>query len=298
MRYYGRTVNPTLKFPRGLQVLAAERRVRIVELLQHRSSVDTGSLCGLFSTTRETIRTDLKLLEIEGLLRRTRGGAVANAVAPVSENPFLFRSGQQQEAKRTIGRAASALIRSGDSVALDGSTTSLWVAKSIPSDLPVTVLTNSVPIIQELLGKAAKIVVCSGGTLRPRSLVFVGKMAERAFRDYHVDKLFVGTRGVTLEPGLTDSYEPEVDVKRAMLESAGEVVLVADASKFGYVGFIKVAPLSAVHTIITDSSIPPETVESYRSLGINLLIACQCGTDDARDGRALIPHSDGHGEGL
>lgn len=252
-------------------MLAAERRVSIARRVEQFGSVRVSELASTFGVTEETIRRDLEELEREGILRRTYGGAVrANGTG--FELSFAQREEKNRELKERIARAAAALVEEGDTIALDASTTALRFARLLPQGR-YTVLTNSVQVVLELAHRPGVTVMSTGGTLRETALSFVGPLAERAVQEYHVDKVFLSCKGVTLEHGLTDSNELEVMLKKRMVGAAREVIALIDSTKFGYVGFATIAPVGAVHKLVTDSGIPPEIRQALEEQGIEVIVA-------------------------
>jgi len=115
--------------------------------------------------------------------------------------------------------------------------------------------------------------VLTGWILRPSELSLTGHLAERAFQDFYVDKLFLGIGGISFDAGLTEFNLEDAQVKRAMLATAKERIVVADASKFGQIAFAAVAPLSAIHKIITDSSVDPDVVRHLQEMDIEVILA-------------------------
>lgn len=246
-----------------------DRKKEILRLLRRTGNVRVADLAEGFGVTEETVRRDLDQLEQEGHLRRVYGGAVA-AGGTGNEAPILEREGQSADLKRQIGRAAVALLRAGDTCMLDASTTALELARQMP-DVRMTVVTNSVPIVMALSGREHLTVIGVGGILRSRSLSFVGPLAEQTVRQYRVDKAFLSCSGLHPTGGLTDSNLLEVAVKQAMVESAREVIGLADSTKWGKAGFATFAPMASVHKVITDAGAPADLVSELRERGIEVI---------------------------
>ncbi len=249
-----------------------ERRHRILELIEKQGTVKVAQLCREFGVSDMTIRRDLAELERAGLVRRVYGGAIS-ARGRSYEPPFLTRSEKHREEKERIGLAASALIRDGDSIALDVGTTTLEIAKHLKDKQNLTVITNNLHIVSMLAHQPGIRLIVSGGILRPGELSLIGHLAEYAFQQFYVDKLFLGIGGIHFEAGLTEFNLEDALVKRYMLKTAKECILVADASKFGQVAFAHVAPISAVHKIVTDRSVEPSIVERFRAMHIEILLS-------------------------
>ncbi len=253
-------------------MLSQERHQAILQLIEKQGAVKVADLCHRFGVSDMTIRRDLAELERAGLIRRVYGGAVS-ARGRSYEPPFLTRSGEYQAEKQRIGQAAAALIHDGDSLALDVGTTTLEVARHLKGKHNLTIVTNSLHIANVLADHPGMRLILTGGILRPNELSLIGHLAERAFQDFFVDKLFLGIGGVSFEAGLTEFNLEDALVKRAMLNMAKERILVADARKFGQVAFASVAPLSAIHKIITDTSLDVTIVKRLQEMNIEVILA-------------------------
>ncbi|KKO53421.1 DeoR/GlpR family DNA-binding transcription regulator [Paenibacillus sp. DMB20] len=256
-------------------MLVAERYEKIVQLVNERGSIRVTELSEICGVTEETIRRDLDRLEQSGRLRRSHGGAVSIKDLPPSgrsqpEIPFTEREIMHAEEKQRIAEEAVKLIEPYQRILLDASSTAWYMARLIP-DFPLTVLTNSIKAAAELGGKEKIEVISTGGIMAHRSLSFVGPIAERALDSYHVDKAFVSFKGVHLERGLSESNELQARIKHKMVGIADQVVLLADASKFGAQAFKQVADLSCIHTIITDARLTPEDAAPYKERGIEVI---------------------------
>lgn len=253
-------------------MLVAERRAAIIKKLEAHGSVRVSDLSAQFGVTEETIRRDLEELERQKVLKRTYGGAV-KATGTGIELPYAKRREKNAAEKAKIAKAAVALIEDGDTVSLDASTTVLRLCQEMHRLSRLTVLTNSIQVLLELAGRPGFNVIGTGGTLRETALSFVGPLAERAVAEYHVDKAFISCKGISLEGGVTDSNELEVELKKVMVRSAERVIVLADHTKFGYIGFARIATLDAVDTVVTDDGIDPKEVEPLREAGIRVIIA-------------------------
>jgi DeoR/GlpR family transcriptional regulator of sugar metabolism len=223
-----------------------------------------------------TARRDLRELDREGLLQRVHGGAVSN-LGRSYEPPYNLRSTQGTKAKQLIGAAAAAFITDGDSIGLDVGTTTLEIARALHDKQNVTILTSSLPIANEIamnlsLGSQARLIL-TGGILRAGELSMVGHVAERLFKEMHVDKAFVGVGGLDLENGLTEFNLEDTLVKRALLDSAMKRIVVADGTKLGRTTFVSIAPLNMIDVVITDASAPPEVVEGLIERQIDVIVA-------------------------
>jgi DeoR/GlpR family transcriptional regulator of sugar metabolism len=187
-----------------------------------------------FGVSAMTARRDLADLERRGIARRTHGGAVL-PTASAHEDSFARRLTVDTAAKQRLAGVATESLSSGETVFLDSSTTSYFVARRmIESGLAATVLTNSLPIMELLFEEGRNLELISmGGSLRRLTRSFVGPAAVRTIQTYFADRLFLSVKGITEAGALTDADPLEAEVKRTMIEQAGESTVLVDASKFG-----------------------------------------------------------------
>jgi DeoR/GlpR family transcriptional regulator of sugar metabolism len=250
---------------------AEERLESILTAVGSHTSVSVSDLAQRLRVTAMTVRRDLDVLERKGLLRRVRGGAVS-AQGRSYEPPLLARARNHLEEKRRIGAAAAALVKDGDSIAIDVGTTTIEVARHLVGRRNLTVITPSVHVAAALGEQAGIRLILTGGVLRPGEFSLVGNVAERALREFFVDRLFLGIGGVDFDAGLTEFNVEDAQVKRAMIAGAKEVVVVADASKFGTVALAAVAGLHVVQRVITDARARRDTVSRLESMGIDVAV--------------------------
>ncbi len=231
-----------------------------------------------YGVSEMTIRRDLKVLEDNGVIKRTYGGAVRWPAVQI-EPPLLARDKRVPLAtsqKTRIARyAAQNLVESGAIFILEGGTTATAMAPYLADQDDLTVVTNGLATAEELRRHMpwSATVLCPGGILRPDSCTFVGPITERFFREFHAHRLFLSATGLTLREGVTDPNILEIQVKRAMAGSAQAVVLLMDSSKFGVRSLMKVIDWSEVHTLVTDDGAPAEMLDSLRGHGVKVIIA-------------------------
>lgn len=239
-------------------MFAVERQKRILELLEENGAVWVGRLAEELNVTEETVRRDLEKLEAAEALVRTHGGAV-----PISENNQELSLDKRKklnvEAKALLAKEAVKHIVSGDTVFLDASTTTYYIAKEIKNLKNVTVVTNSLRVVNELAGHKDIRVICVGGMAGANQSV-VGSMAENNIRNnYFANKLFFSSRGIN-RSGILDSNEQECFIKINMLKNADKKYYVFDKSKYGKVGFVKLADFSEIDFVITEKNTMDEKV--------------------------------------
>jgi DeoR/GlpR family transcriptional regulator of sugar metabolism len=222
-----------------------------------------------------SIRRDLQHLENLGKLRRVYGGAIT--IPPRSYGGLLAsRYSLHREKKERIGRAAAELIHKGDRIILDSGTTPLEVARHINSDLLVsgslTVIAASIPILTEIGTCPGIHLIMLGGIFLPDYQVLVGPQTVEQLKGLYVDKLFLGSDGLTFTNGITTANVLEAEVDRAMVNVASEVIVVADSSKINSIGLVTIMPLTKIDKLITDTDAPPDFVTALQEYGVNVLL--------------------------
>ena len=241
------------------------RKQHILTTLAQQRSVAVADLARHLQTTPLTIRRDLTLLAGQGLVVRTHGGAVLPSVArhPVA---FAHKAASHLPQKEYICRLAAGYVRDGDTLFLDcGSTTVLLC--SLIRHLRVRVVTNSLPVVSELAGSAAQLVLV-GGEVDGERQAMHGAMAVEQLRRYTVDKAFVGVDGLSLARGLSANGEAEASISQAAMAGARHVYLLCDSSKLEQDKYVQFASLTAIGTLITDRQAPAGLLARYREAGV------------------------------
>lgn len=256
--------------PQGTQdtvvMYAPERHQEILARARADGRVDVASLAAELDVTPETVRRDLTALERMGVVRRVHGGAIP--VERLGFEPALAdREHMFAAEKDRIAKAALEELPDGGSLILDAGSTTGRLADLLPADRELIVVTHSLPIAMTLAGRPNVTLHLVGGTLRGRTLASVGVWAERSLQDVRVDVAFLGTNGLTVEDGLTTPDLAEAMVKRALVAAARRTVVLADRSKVGRSDMARVAPLSAVDAVVTDSGIDGELAEEIEAAG-------------------------------
>ena len=227
-------------------MLAVDRRKKITELIQQNNSVIVPELAKLFDVTTETIRGDLEKLEKQEKLLRTHGGAV-----PIDDNkhePSLEKRKKiNVEGKGKVAAIAADLVSPGDTIFLDASTTTYYIARELKKMKNITVVTNSLDSIRELSQNPDIRLIGTGGMVGENAS-FVGSIAEDSVREKYVaDKIFFSSRGVTSELGVLDSNEQECAMKKCMMASSCKKIYVCERTKIGRIGFAKLASSRKTH---------------------------------------------------
>ena len=249
-----------------------ERLDQIEQVLQAQGRVSVSELCERFGVSAVTIRNDLTTLEQQGRLLRTHGGAMVRSDTSAEPLAFALRKDLHQAEKEQIGRAAAALVRDGESIALDASTTAWQIARQLKDRQELTVVTNGLFVALEFLNSPGVTVVMPGGSLRAASASLVGDQGACILERYHVQKGFFSGGGFTLEEGLTDTNQYEVELKQRMVERSKEVIAVVDSSKWGQVTFAALASADQLDLVIADEGAPTDMVAALRARHVEVLL--------------------------
>ena len=246
------------------------RKKIILNLLKDKDSVTIQEIVNECNVSEITIRRDLSELEGKGLLIRTHGGAIRNTAA---ENLFTFnnRMNLNKGKKEYICKIASKFINDNDIVFIDCGSTMSFLSKYISKKESLTVITNSLPIVSELINfDNIKLIIIGGEVLNERKATY-GRSAERSISHYHANKAFIGTDGLSLSNGLTSYDEKESLITLKMAENADEVFLLCDSTKIEKNSFVKVAPVSILSKVITDKDLNPKFISKYQKNNVILI---------------------------
>ncbi|HZG85631.1 DeoR/GlpR family DNA-binding transcription regulator [Paenibacillus sp.] len=250
-------------------MLAAERKLRIVEYVRQRKIATVAALAKEFNVHEATIRRDLMDIEQEGLLRRTHGGVIAEQWTH-DEPPFHEREQTRLEQKMEIGKLAASLVEDGEHIIIDSGTTTLHIAKNLVHRSNLTVVTNDINVAAELKDAPGVRVIMTGGELYPSSYMLNGMFTDYVLNSLHVQKAFIGIPAIHPKHGLMHPEAQLVPAKQCMIRAASEIVVVADDSKIGKISLHTVAPNSAIHTLITGKDAPEEELKTFRDYGITV----------------------------
>lgn len=250
-------------------MLAAERRKKIVDLVHSDKRVIVSDLSQMFDVTEETIRRDLEKLEKEGIVSRIYGGAMLNRHTN-EDLPFVTRNALNSEIKHQIAIKALNFINDGDTLMVDPSSTAFEFMKLIGNKNNLKIITNSINILHEFASSAMDI-TSTGGDLRHRSLSLVGPVAHETIQRYNVDTAVISCKGLDMVKGVTDSNEPECELKKYMLRQADKVILLADHTKFDKSAFVNLVGLSGIDYLITDRKPSDKWIEGLKQAKIGLI---------------------------
>ena len=248
-------------------MLAVERRNIILEKLQEDKRVVVSELSRYFSVSEETIRRDLEKLHKDGLAIKSYGGAILNEDTNI-DMPFNVRKKHNITGKQKIAEMISGLINDGEHIALDGSTTAVFIAKAIKEKENLTVVTNSVEILVELSDVAGWNVISTGGAIKEGYLALVGPRVLEVLASYNVDKAVLSCKGLDMEKGITDANELFSQVKQGMIRSAGQLILAVDHSKFNKTAFSKISDMKSADIVVTDEKPDEGWLDFFAAHGI------------------------------
>ncbi len=252
-------------------MLKSARQSQIRQIVEEQGQISVTELNEILEVSEATIRRDLEQLADEGWVQRTHGGALRLEPAPV-EPPILDRITEHAEEKMRIGRLAAGLVQEGDTIFLGSGSTVGAMTPHLLNMSGLTVITNSLPVVNQMALSTAEIIVI-GGMFRASEQSMVGHVAEQAIREFRADHAFMGIRGIDPVHGLTSDYLPEAVTDRAILGIAPNCVIVADYSKFDRVSSVFLAPVTSANIVITDDKTPSTTVSALREMGVEVRIS-------------------------
>jgi DeoR/GlpR family transcriptional regulator of sugar metabolism len=250
---------------------SAERRQEILKLIDESARVSVAELATHFGVSRASIRRDLNHLHRSGRLQRTYGGALG-ATLDTYEAPFDERKISYLAEKERIGKAAAQLICSGDTVFIDGGTTTECMTPYLGEKVQVTVVTYGLNIVNRLACFDNLTLIVIGGALHASSQTLTGILALSNMQAYNLrfDKAFVAAGGVSAEAGITNADLEQLPIKQRAVEAARETILLADSSKLGMVRTALIAPAQKLHRLVTDRQAPLPEVQALRELGVRV----------------------------
>lgn len=253
-------------------MFAEERRQQILQQLRQVGKVMVDELSARFGVSAPTIRADLTLLEKQGLLRRTHGGALP-VESTLYEPPYSVREMKNLPEKRAIARVAVTLVQDDETVLLDAGTTTFEIALQLKQRRGLKVVTNSLAIALELMERKDMEVVLLGGSVRPARRATLGELVLHALDMIYVDHAFLSFNGVDARAGYTSVDFEAAAIKHKMMQHARQVIVVADHAKLGQVAFARVAPAAAAHVLIVDDGAPAAVLKAFEEQGVRLLVA-------------------------
>jgi DeoR family fructose operon transcriptional repressor len=262
-----------------------EERIKVIfNIVKEKKKIHVNDLAKELSMSKSTIRMDLAELESRGLINRTHGGAVLKDELLIdtsgeTEKSALgidYRIQKNQAEKDAVGKLAASLISNGDTIMIDGGSTTQFVAKYLCAKSGLTIITNSFYILPELMNAKDSAVYLAGGIVYKENAILMGDLANEFVSHFKPQKLILGIDGISLEQGLTvgDSMYPSVaSIKRKMIDACSQLIVVADHTKIGRVCLMPIAPLKRVDYLVTDDGISREMMETFKEAGLKVLVA-------------------------
>jgi len=250
----------------------SSRQKAILAALDDRQPVALRSLAGRLSLSESTLRREVSALASLGLVQRQHG-KVSLAFTSTGDAPLRLRATFNSEEKQRIARAALELIRDGDTIFILGGSTTLELARLLPGQRQVTVMTNTLLVANALVDQPGIKLVVLGGVVRSDEQTMHGHLTLYAASQLHADKIFYGIEAISLEHGLTHSQLVEVSTDRALLGAASQIIVLADHTKFNKVAPARVLPLNQVHILVTGREVPAEVLAALQQQGVLVILA-------------------------
>lgn len=255
-----------------------ERKAEIIKFLEQDGKIEVSIMADYFNTSKETIRRDLKDLEAQSILTRTHGGAVSTHLnnlqngSPIQEYPVAIRGIQNYALKQEICKHAVSYIKDGDTIFVDNSSTTMYLVQFLPPELHVTFITNSLKFLVEAskYDCTNKLFISLGGVFNPKNLSTYDNASLLTGCEYYPDKCFISCAGISASRMFTDTSIHEVSTKKYMIDSAREVFLLADHTKFETNGQFFLADFESIDHIITDSQADPDAYEFLQNTDIHI----------------------------
>jgi DeoR family transcriptional regulator of aga operon len=248
-----------------------ERRNTIVDILKKYGRRGVADLARDLDVSEVTIRQDLDTLQSTEVLRRSHGGAILNSKMGYEES-FQVADVAFRAEKERIGKAAADLIADGETVIMDSGTTIIEAAKNLKIDKKITVITSALNIALVLEEYRNVTVIVTGGTLRPGFHMLVNPYGHFILDKIQADVAFIGVSGIVAEHGITNANVAEAEIKTLFIKSARKRIVLADSSKIGNVAMAKIAGLSDIDLLITDSQADPVELTLLREKGLTIQV--------------------------
>jgi len=254
-----------------------QRLNQLLELLSAHGSLTIGDVVGSLGVSEATARRDIGTLATQRLLVRTHGGAAA--LGSAFELPLKYKIARQADAKLAIAQVASEMLRAGESVAINGGTTTTEVARAIgrrpdlDADASITIVTNALNIAYEVSIRPNVAIVVPGGTARSQSYELVGPLSDGVLDRINIDTAIIGVDGISADGGLTTIHPAEAKVSADFVAAAARVMVVADATKIGQRTFARIAALEAVDVFVTDADVPEPLSGALSAAGVKVVVA-------------------------
>ncbi len=254
-------------------LLPVERQQKILEILREEFTARSSSLSEIFGVSEVTIRRDFDVLEQEGLVERIHGGAVFRQERVSGKFHYSNSIKENLQEKQAIARRAAAMIESHDVVYLGEGTTAAFVVRYLETGLACTIFTNNFGIAAEIRGASAEVIFL-GGAYNPETNALTGPLTMEMIRQVNATKVFLGADALSISAGMTTpNFEISVIDRSMIRNTRGQVIVMANHTKFGLVAEMSIVPLKQIHTLITNREIPADFQNELNMLGVQVIIA-------------------------
>jgi len=237
-------------------------------ILRDQPGIRVPEVAELLGVSDGTIRNDLNALAGSGQVTRVRGGGVLIDERQSRSPIFSTRIMTHRNAKQAIARQAAALVQDNDSMILDSSTSSYYLACCLKERRDLTIITNGIESARELAKNSSNIVILLGGVLRVDGTAISVPLSEQILTEYHIKTAFLSCSGFTLEGGPTEVDIHEAQIKRKIIASSGSMVALIDSSKFGRADLTSFASLDQITRLFTDNNLTPAWVKKLKQAGV------------------------------
>jgi len=251
-----------------VEMTTYERRQSLLVILRKQPGLRVPELAENLGVSEGTVRNDLNALEGEGKLTRVHGGAVLNEQDPFQNKSFVRRYNQNVAAKMAIAHKAATLIQDGDSILLDASSTSFYLARALSTRNKLRIMTNGFEVARELARNTSNTVILIGGVVANDSSSVTGLLSEQIIAEMHIEKAFFSCSGFSIERGMTEVHLGEAQLKRKAIESSQQVFGLIVSAKFGKEDLTPFARPTRITHIFTDSGITSEWTTRLKGTGI------------------------------
>lgn len=255
-----------------------ERWNTLLEMLADRGRLDVEETARDLDVSAATIRRDFDQLAQQQMLTRTRGGAVASAIA--YDLPLRYKTSRRAPEKQRIGVAAAALVKAGHVVGFNGGTTTSEVARALgaradlhdhATETGVTIVTNALNIANELTVRPHVKIVLTGGVARTQSYELIGPLSRGVLENISLDLVVLGVDAVNVTEGASAHNEGEASINELLASRAERIVIVADSSKLGQHAFAKICGVNGFDVLVTDVGAEKETVDAFAEAGVEVI---------------------------
>lgn len=253
-----------------------QRLNRLLELISERGNISIAEVEQTLGVSAATARRDIGQLAEQRLVTRTHGGATA--LGSAYELPLRYKIARQADAKRAIAAAVAEMVVPGETVAINGGTTTTEVARAVgrrpdlEADGSITVVTNALNIAYELSIRPNVTIVVTGGTARSQSYELVGPLGDGVLARIAVDTAVIGVDGISTRAGLTTVHPAEAKVSADFVAAARRAIVVADSTKMEHATFARIGDLGSVSMVVTDQDVPEPLADELRAAGVEVVV--------------------------